>query len=40
MSECGVCNSKAVIFPVMVNEKEVRACAKCITSKHLTGWSL
>jgi hypothetical protein len=40
MKECGVCNKKAILFPVIVDKKELRACSKCITSKQLTGWSI
>ena len=43
-STCELCGAiskrKARVFIVKVEDKSVAACSKCITAKHLTGWSL
>jgi hypothetical protein len=38
---CAICNKdKSKLFTVNYKGERVTACAHCITSKHLTGWSL
>lgn len=39
MNKCAVCDRKGILFTVEVEEKKVQACANCIKSKQLTGWS-
>jgi len=36
---CKLCKRVANVFTVIVEGEEVQACSRCITSKHLTGWS-
>jgi len=37
---CEICKSdKSWVFTVEIDGKKARACSKCITSQHLTGWS-
>jgi hypothetical protein len=43
-NKCELCGAigkrKARVFIVKIDGQSVAACSKCITAKHLTGWSL